>query len=99
MADLDIAENFRTRPDQHAMANLRMAILVLLAGAAERDAVQDRNVVLDHSGLAADEAGRVIEENAAADQSSGVDVSLKHRRCAALQIIGKILAALFVQPV
>ena len=67
MADLDIAENFRARPDQHAVANLGMAILVLLAGAAERDAVQDRDVVLDHRGLAADETGGVIEEDAAAD--------------------------------
>ena len=67
-------------PAQYTMANLRMAVLVLLTGAAERDAMQDRNVVLDHSGLAADEAGRVIEENTAADRSGGIDVGLKHRR-------------------
>ena len=44
-----------------------MTVLVLLAGAAERDAVQDRNVVLDDRGLAADKTGGVIEEDAAAD--------------------------------
>ena len=71
-----------------------MAVLVLLAGAAERDAVQDRNVVLDHGGLAADETGGMIEEDAAADSGGGIDVGLEHRRRAALQIIGKILAAL-----
>ena len=99
MADLDIAENFRAGADQHAAADLRMAVLVLLAGAAERHAVQDRDVVLDHRGLADDEAGGVIEEDAAADLGGGIDVGLEHRRGAALQVIGKILAALVVEPV
>src|ERR1700733_2473575 len=98
MADLDIAENLRPRPDQYAMADLGMAVLVLLAGAAERDAVQDRNVVLDDSGLAAHEPGGMIEEDAAADPGSGIDVGLEYRRRAALQIPGKILAALLIEP-
>ena len=67
MADLDIAENLRARPDHHAVADLGMAVLVLLAGAAERHAVQDRDVVLDDGGLADNEAGGVVEEDAAAD--------------------------------
>src|SRR5665647_3084558 len=37
IADLDIAQNLRARPDQYAAADLGMAVLVLLAGAAERD--------------------------------------------------------------
>ena len=49
-----------------------MAILVLLAGAAERDAVQDRDVVFDHSGFADDKAGGMIEEDAAADPAAGL---------------------------
>src|SRR6266404_4336035 len=76
-----------------------MAVLVLLAGAAQRDAVQDRDVVLDHSGLTAYEPGSVIQENPAADPGCGIDVGLEYRRRAALQIIGKILAALLMQPV
>ena len=68
MADLDIAENFRAGPDQHATANLRMAILVLLAGAAERDVVQDRDVVLDHA------TGFVVGETAVIED----DVSILH---------------------
>src|ERR1700688_1589639 len=99
MADLDIAENLRPRPDQYAMADLGMAVLVLLAGAAERDAVQDRDVVFDYRGLAAHEAGGVIEEDAAADLRCGIDVGLENRRRAALQIPGKILAALQIEPV
>src|SRR6266852_6962074 len=99
MADLDIAENFRAGPDQYAVADLGMAILVLLAGAAQRDAVQDRDIVFDHSGLADHETGGVIEENATADSGCGIDVGLEHRRGAALQIIRKILAAFMIEPV
>src|ERR1019366_3515127 len=99
MADLDIAENFRARPDQHAVADLGMAVLVLLAGAAKRDAVQDRDVVFDHRGLTAHEPGGVIEEDTAADPGGGIDVGLEYRRRAALQIIRKILAALLIEPV
>ena len=80
MADLDIAENLRARPDQYAVAYLGMAILVLLAGAAQRDAVQNRDVVLDHSGLTAYEPGGVIQENPAANPGCGIDVRLEYRR-------------------
>src|SRR6267143_554937 len=98
MADLDIAENFRARSDQYAVADFGMAVLVLLAGAAKRNAVQDRDVVFDHSGLADDEAGGVIEEDTAADPGCGIDIGLEYRRRAALQIIRKILAALLIEP-
>jgi hypothetical protein len=94
MADLDIAEDLSAGADQDAMTDFRMAVLVLLAGAAERDAMQDRDVVLDQRSLAADEAGGVVEEDAAADARRGIDVGLEYRRRPALQIIRKILAAL-----
>src|SRR5260370_38470574 len=74
MADLDIAENFRAGPDQYAVADLGMAILVLLAGAAQRDAVQDRDIVFDHSGLAGHEAGGVITEKATAAAGAGIEL-------------------------
>src|SRR5258706_15951220 len=99
MADLDIAENFRARPDQYAVADLRMAVLVLLAGAAKRDAVQDRDVVFDDSGLADDKSRGVVEENAAADFCGGIDIGLEYRRGPALQIICKILPAFLIEPV
>src|SRR5256885_4481823 len=99
MANLDMAENFGARPDHHAVANLGMAVLILLAGAAEGNAVQDRDVVLDHGRLAADKTGGVVEEDAAADAGGRVDVGLEHRRRATLQVIGKILAAFQIEPV
>ena len=76
-----------------------MAVAVLLAGAAERHAVQHRHVVADRRGLADHEAGGVIEEDAAADLGRRMDVALEHRRRAALQVIGEILAALVPEPV
>ena len=99
VADLDIADDAGARADQHAVADLRMAVAVILAGAAERDAVQHRDVVADHRGLADHEAGGVIEEDAAADLGGRMDVALEHRRRAALQVIGEVLAALVPQPV
>src|SRR4029077_2194288 len=76
-----------------------MAILVLLAGATKRDPVQDRDVILDEGGFAADKTGGVVEEDTAADPGRRIDVGLEHRRRTALQVIGKILAALLEQPV
>src|SRR3954467_353446 len=99
MADLDVAENYRARADQHAVADFGMAVLVLLAGAAKRDAVQNGNVIFDHSGLANHESGGVIEEDAAADFGGRIDVGLEYRRRAALQIIRKILATFLIEPV
>src|SRR3954471_6903514 len=87
MTDFDIAENFCASPDQYASANLRMAVFVLLARAAERHAVQNRNVILDDCGLAADEAGGVIEKDSAPDPRRWIDVGLKYRRRPALQIV------------
>src|SRR5205814_4763404 len=70
----------------------------LLAGPAKGDAMQDRDVIVDDRGLAADETGGVVEEDAAADLGGGIDVGLEHRRRAALQIGCKILAALVIEP-
>src|SRR6202163_4420735 len=98
MPALDISEYFRARPDQYAVADLGMTVLVLLAGAAKRDAVQDRDVVLDHGSLAAHEAGGVIQENPAADPGRWINIGLEYRRRTALQVIGKILAAFLIEP-
>src|SRR5262245_13392170 len=98
VTDFDIAEEFGARSDQYAAADLGMTVARLLAGAAERHLLQDRDVVLDHGGLADDEAGGVVKEDAAADRHGRIDVGLEHSRRAALQIVGKILATLFPKP-
>src|SRR4051812_48243022 len=75
-----------------------MTIFMFLAGAAERHVVQNRNVVLDHRGLAAHKASRVIEENAAADPRIRIDVALEYGGRAALQIISEVAPAFAPQP-
>src|SRR5271166_997223 len=85
VTDFDVAQNFRPRADQDAMADLGMPVAGLLARAAERHALQDRDVVLDRRRLAHDQAGRVIEEYALADARGRVDVDAERRRAETLQ--------------
>ena len=61
--------------------------------------MQHRHVVLDHRGFSDHQARRVIKKNAAPDAGGGMDVALKHRRRAALQVKRESLAALVPEPV
>src|SRR5690348_16792239 len=99
MADFDVAEYFCARSNQYTAADLGMAVLVFLAGAAERDTMEDRDVVLDDSRFTAHKTGGVVEEDTAADPGGGIDVGLKYRRRAALKIVGKVLARFAIEPV
>src|SRR5690606_5163092 len=78
VADFDIAEDLGAGADQHAVANLGMPVAAGLAGAAERDTMQDRDVILDDRRLADDEARGMVEENTLADARGRVDVSLEN---------------------
>src|SRR5690606_23630074 len=84
-ADLDIAENLGAGADEHALADLRMAIALLLAGTTERHALEERDVVLDHRRRADHDSGAVVDEHAAADLRGRVDVDAIDRRRAALE--------------
>src|SRR5262249_55030938 len=99
MADLDIAENLGAGADHDAAPDFRMTILVLLAGTAERHIVQDRHIILDHGRFTDHEPGGVVQKYAAANLCRRIDVALKHRRSATLQVERKILAALSIEPV
>src|SRR3974390_1815938 len=98
MPDLDVAENLGASADHHAVADLRVTVLVLLAGAAERHTMQDRHIILDHRGLAHHQAGGMVEEDGTADRGSRIDVALEDRRGAALQIKREVLTAFAEQP-
>src|SRR5688572_7880234 len=74
MADLDIAEDLGAGADEDAMADLRMPVAGLLAGAAERHFLHKRHIVLDHRGLADDDAMRMIDEDAAPDARRWMDI-------------------------
>ena len=99
MADLDIAENLGSGADQDAVGNLRMAVAAFLAGAAKRHAVQDRDVIADHSRFAHHEAGRMVEEDALADARRRIDVGLKDAGGSALQIEREIASTAIIEPV
>ena len=81
------------RPDQHAVADLGMAVLFGLAGAAQGHALQDRDIVADGGGLPDHEAGGMVEHDALADPCGRVDVDLEHGARAALQVEREILAS------
>src|SRR3569833_1983132 len=99
MPDLDVAKELRAGADHHAAPDLRVTVLFLLAGAAERHTVQDRHIVVDRRGFADDQAGRMIEEDAAANARIWIDVGREHGGRTALQIEREILAAFRPKPV
>jgi len=90
VADLDVAQNLRAGADQHAVADLGVTVARLLARAAERNALQNRDIILDDTGLADDQRRRVVEEHALADSRRRVDVDAESGRGAALQQQRKI---------
>ena len=61
------AEHLGAGRDQHVVADGRVALAGVMAGAAERDPVVDRAVVSNLSGFANDDAHAVVDEQAAAD--------------------------------
>src|SRR5690606_14822076 len=99
LTDLDIAQHLRAGADHHAAADFRMAIAALFAGAAERHRVEHGDIVLDHRGLANDDAVRVVDEHARADLGGRMDVDSKQLRHPALQVIREDFALLAPEPI
>jgi hypothetical protein len=54
-----------------------MALALLLSGSAERDVLENRNVVFDDGGFADHDPSRVIEKDACPKLGGGMDVDLK----------------------
>ena len=63
-----------TGSDDHAVAQRRMAFAGVQRRAAQRHALIEGDVVADLSGLADDDPGAVINENAPADMGGGMDL-------------------------
>ena len=95
----DGAQDLGAGADQHAAANLGVAVAALLAGAAERHFLQDGYFVLDHRRLADDEAGAVIDHDAGTELGGGVDIDREHFGDAALQVVRRMSAVLPPEPV
>jgi hypothetical protein len=75
--DLHVSQYLGTRSDQDTPPHLRMAIACFPTGAAERNFMKHRYVILDNCGFPNDNAGRVVDKNAFADLCRGVYVHSK----------------------
>src|SRR5205814_1279486 len=62
----------------HVVAERRVALLPLQAGAAERDALEQRDIVADLRRLADHHAHAVVDEEATPDAGRGVDLDAGH---------------------
>lgn len=71
-----------------------MTITASLAGTAKGDVVENGDVVANNSGLADDDAGRVVEEKALTEAGSGVDVDREDIGDAGVESEGKRAARL-----
>ena len=72
--NFNIAEHLGTGADHHAFTDLRMTVTMLLTGPAERDVLQDRDIVLDHRGLADDDTRCVVKHDATSDTRRRVNI-------------------------
>ena len=70
-----------------------MAVAGLVAGAAERDAMQQRAIVADHRRLADDDASGMVEHDALADARRRMNVDLQNARRKALKIEREVMPA------
>ena len=84
-ADPDIAEDRRAGANEDAVADLGVPVAHGLACPAQRDVVEDGDVVADDGGLSDDDARGVVEEDALADRGGGVDVDGEHLGDAGLE--------------
>jgi hypothetical protein len=80
-----IAEHAGAGADQHPVPDLGVPVAGLLAGAAQRHAMQYGHVVAHDGRLADDHPRGVVEQDAAADARAGVDVDAEHLGGAALE--------------
>ena len=76
-----------------------MPISSLLAGAAEGDFVQKRDMIPDHGCFADHETRRMIEQNAGTDFGSRVNIDCKDFADATLKVEGRFRAPLVPQKV
>src|SRR5690606_24258462 len=70
----DIAEHLGARPYHDPFADLGMAIAALLAGPSQGHALQDGDIVFNHSGFTDHYAGGMVKHDALADPCSRVHV-------------------------
>src|SRR3989338_1499065 len=73
-ADGDVPQHFGAGADDDVVADRRVALAALLAGAAQRHPLEEGDVVADDGGLADHDPHPVVDEEAPADHRRGVDL-------------------------
>ena len=99
VTDSDVAQHLGPCAQQHALADLGMAVAAFGTGPAQGHGVQHRHLVADHRRLADDDARAVVEEQARPQLRRWMDVDLEQFGDAALEMEGQGLAALGPEPV
>ncbi len=73
----DVAEDLRATADDDPIAQCGMTFAGFLAGTAESDALVEQAIVADDRGFPDDHTHAVIDEEAAADAGSGMDLDAR----------------------
>ena len=88
---MDITQHLGPCPDQHTFADLGVTVFLFLAGAAESDGMQHRDIVTHHGSFADHDGMGMVDHDALADPGGGVDIDAEGFRHAHLEEIGQIL--------
>src|ERR1017187_4387855 len=75
IADSNVAQHLRAGAHHHAIADGGMAFALLIAGTAQGHALVEQHVVADLRGLAYYHAGTVVDEEAASDGGSRMNLN------------------------
>ena len=99
LANLDIAQDLGPCSDQHAAANLRVAIAGVLASTPKSDPLQQRDIVINNGRLTDYDAGAMIKKNAPAQAGCRVNVDCEHLGSTALKKMREMYSALLPEHV
>jgi len=98
-AHLDVSQNCGAGPDHDATTNFRMPITLFLASAAQRDAMQHRNVIFDNGGLADHDTCAMVDHHTTANTRCRMNIDAEDFRDTALEMEGHRLAPPRPEPV
>ena len=79
MADQDVAQHLGSGPDNDVVAQGRMALALLITGAAERHALVEQHIVADLGGFPDDHAGAVVDEEPPPDGCARMDLDARKK--------------------
>ena len=78
VADGDVSQHLGAAANGYVVAQRRVALACLIAGAAQGDALVERAVIANDRGLANDDAHGMVDEEVLADVCGGVNLDAGH---------------------